>query len=73
MLNLFLYARTRATPCYLNFKKCYDQNLHNVLKKALKNIFKRVLKEVKEGSVVERVLLTDWHLHHPRERFGRIC
>jgi hypothetical protein len=28
---------------------------------------------VKEGSVVERVLLTDWHLHHPRERFGRIC
>jgi hypothetical protein len=53
MLNLFLYTRTRATPCYLNFtKKCYDPNLHNVLKKALKNIFKRVLKEVKEGSVV---------------------
>jgi hypothetical protein len=58
----------------MNFtKKCYDPNLHNVLKKALKNIFKRVLKEVKEGSVVERVLLADRHLHHPRERFGRIC
>jgi plasmid replication initiation protein len=74
MLNLFLYTRTRATPCYLNFtKKCYDPNLHNILKKALKNIFKRVLKEVKEGSVVERVLLADRHLDHPRERFGRIC